>query len=156
MDYPIALEGFEGHEVSVHVGSWGSGTNLYFDGEPAERGPKRNQFVLTRNDGNPALVKFRTSMFDPVPVLDCDGTRMHVAEPLPWHVLIWCFLPLAFVFSPGIDGILVGFAASWANHQVFRSERPTTQKYLLTAGIDLIGAVVFLFFTGRLRFPPFG
>ncbi len=151
MDYLVALEGFEGHEVSVRVGAWGSGTTLWFDGQPAERGSKRNEFVLTRDDGTPALVKFRTSMFDPVPVLDYDGKRMHVTEPLTWFETIWCFLPLVMVFSPGIDGILMGFAASWANHQIFRSERPVMQKYLLTILVDLVAAVVFLFFTGRLH-----
>jgi len=74
-----------------------------------------------------------------------------VVPPLSWPITIWCLLPLALCFTPGFDGIMLGFAASWINTRVFRTEWTTTQKYLATALVSLGAAVMYLLLSGRLR-----
>jgi hypothetical protein len=151
MDYPVTLEGFEGHEIKLRVDTWSAAPILLLDGEVAPPGPKRNQYLLTRDDGTEELVKFRNSLFDPVPQLKVGNQTYNVAEPLAWHELIWCLLPLGLVFFPGIDGILLAFAGCWVNNRLFRSERPLTQRYALTAAVTLAAVGIYMLFTGRLR-----
>jgi hypothetical protein len=150
MDYPVVIEGLAGHEVMVRSSPWGAASTLLLDGELAPPGPGRNQYLLTRKDGTEALVKFRNSLFDSVPQLVVDGKVMNVVPPLSWPTMIWCLLPLALCFTPGFDGIMLGFAGSWINTRIFRTERTTTQKYLLTAFVSLAAGGVYLLLSGRL------
>jgi hypothetical protein len=150
MDYPVVIEGFEDHEISVRSSPWGAAATLLIDGQMAPAGPRRNQFILTRRDGTELLVKFRNSLFDSVPQINVDGKIFNVTPPLSWPVTIWCFVPLVLCFTPGFDGIMLGFAGSWINTRIFRTERSTTQKYLLTALITLGSAAFYLLLSGRM------
>jgi hypothetical protein len=153
MDYPVVIEGFEGHEITLRSSPWSSASTLLMDGEVPPSGPRRNQYILTRNDGTEALVKFRGSLFDSVPQLVVDGKVINVVAPLSWPITIWCLLPLVLCFTPGFDGIMLGFAASWVNTRIFRMERSNTQKYLLTALVSLAAAALYLVLSQRLRLP---
>jgi hypothetical protein len=151
MDYPVVIEGFDDHEILVRSSPWGSANTLLIDGEMAPAGPRRNQFILTRRDGAEVLVKFRGSLFDSVPQIIVDGKVFNVTPPLSWLVTVWCYLPLVLVFTPGFDGIMLGFAGSWINTRIFRTERSTTQKYLLTALVTLASAAFYLLLSGRMQ-----
>jgi hypothetical protein len=151
MDYPVVIEGFQGHEISVRSTPWGSAATLLIDGETAQAGPRRNQFILTRGDGTEVLVKFRNGLFDSVPQIIVDGKVFNVTPPLSWPVTVWCFVPLVLAFTPGFDGIMLGFAGSWINTRIFRTERSTTQKYLLTALVILAAAALYLLLSGRMQ-----
>ena len=150
MDYPVVIDGFEDHEISVRSTPWGAASTLLLDGEVAPRGPRRNQFILTRKDGAEALVKFRNGLFDSVPQLVVDGKVKNVVPPLSWPITVWCLAPLLLCFTPGFDGIMLGFAGSWVNTRIFRTELTTTQKYLLTAAATLVAAGIYLLLSGRL------
>jgi hypothetical protein len=151
MDYPVVIDGFEDHEIVLRSSPWGAGSALLLDGETASAGPGRNQYLLTRPDGTEALVKLRGSLFDSVPQLIVDGKVINVVAPLSWPITVWCLLPLVLVFTPGFDGIMLGFAGSWINTRIFRTERSTTEKYLFTAAVTLGAAFLYLLLSGRLR-----
>jgi hypothetical protein len=150
MDYPIVIAGFEGHELSVRSTPWGAASTLLIDGETAQAGPRRNQFILTRRDGTEVLVKFRNGLFDSVPQIIVDGKVFNVTPPLSWPVTVWCFIPLVLCFTPGFDGIMLGFAGSWINTRMFRTGWSTTQKYLATAAVTLGSGAFYLLLSGRL------
>ena len=150
MDYPVVIDGFENHEIAVRSTPWGAASTLLLDGEVAPRGQRRNQFILTRKDGTEALVKFRNGLFDSVPQLVVDGKVKNVVPPLSWPITVWCLAPLLLCFTPGFDGIMLGFAGSWVNTRIFRTELTTTQKYLLTAAATLVAAGIYLLLSGRL------
>jgi len=119
----------------------------------APRGQRRNQFILTRKDGSEALVKFRNGLFDSVPQLVVDGKVKNVVPPLSWPITVWCLAPLLLCFTPGFDGIMLGFAGSWVNTRIFRTERSTSEKYLFTTAVTLGAAGLYLLLSGRLRLP---
>jgi len=150
MDYPVVIDGFEGHQIAVRSTPWGAASTLLLDGEVAPRGPRRNQFILTRKDGTEALVKFRNGLFDSVPQLVVDGKVKNVVPPMSWPITVWCLAPLLLCFTPGFDGIMLGFAGSWVNTRIFRTEQSATQKYLLTAFVSLAAAGAYLLLSGRL------
>lgn len=153
MDYPVVIDGFEDHEIAVRSTPWGAASTLLLDGEVAPSGPRRNQFILTRKDGTEALVKFRGSLFDSVPQLVVDGKVRNVVPPLSWPITVWCLVPLLLCFTPGFDGIMLGFGGSWVNTRIFRTDLTTTQKYLLTGAVTLVAAGIYLLLSGRLRLP---
>jgi len=153
MDYPVVIDGFQDHEIIVRSSPWGAASTLLLDGETAPAGPRRNQYILTRPDGTEALVKFRGSLFDSVPQVIVDGKVINVVPLLTWPVTVWCLLPLLLCFTPGFDGIMLGFAASWINTRIFRTERSTTEKYLFTTAVTLGAAGLYLLLSGRLRLP---
>jgi hypothetical protein len=150
MDYPVVIDGFEDHEIAVRSTPWGAASTLLLDGEVAPPGQRRNQFILTRKDGTEALVKFRNGLFDSVPQLVVDGKVTNVVPPLSWPITVWCLAPLLLCFTPGFDGILLGFGGSWVNTRIFRTERSDIQKYLLTALVFLAAAGIYLLVSGRL------
>jgi hypothetical protein len=151
MDYPVVIEGFEDHEIVLRSSPWGAASTLRLDGEMAPAGPRRNQYILTRPDGSEALVKFRNSLFDSVPQVIVDGKVINVVPPLSWPITVWCLLPMALVFTPGFDGIMLAFAGSWVNTRMFRTEWTTTQKYLATAAVTLGCGAAYLLLTGRMQ-----
>jgi hypothetical protein len=150
MDYPVVIEGFENHEISVRSTPWGAASTLLIDGQTAPAGPRRNQYLLTRRDGTEVLVKFRNSLFDSVPQMVVDGKVFNVTRPLSWPITIWCFVPLVLCFTPGFDGIMLGFAGSWINSRIFRTEWTMTRKYLATAAVTLGSGVFYLLLSGRM------
>ena len=151
MDYPIHIEGFEDHELSVRSSPWGAAATLLIDGQMAPAGPRRNQFILTHRDGTELLVKFRSGLFDSVPQIIVDDKVRNVTPPLSWPVTVWCFVPLVLVFTPGFDGIMLGFAGSWINTRMFRTEWTTMQKYLVTAFVSLAAGALYLLLSGRMQ-----
>jgi hypothetical protein len=150
MDYPVVIEGFEDHEITLRSSPWGAASTLLVDGETAPAGPRRNQYILTRADGSEALVKLRSGLFDPLPQVIVDGKVFNVAPPLSWPVTVWCYLPLLLCFTPGFDGIMLGLAGSWINTRMFRTEWTTIQKYLATAFVSLACGAFYLLLTGRM------
>ena len=151
MDYPVTIEGFENHEIIVRSSPWGAASTLLIDGQTAQAGPRRNQFILTRGDGAETLVKFRSTLFDSVPQIIVDDKVRNVTPPLSWPVTVWCFVPLVLCFTPGFDGIMLGFAGSWINTRMFRTEWTTMQKYLATAAVTLAAAAFYLLLSGRMQ-----
>jgi hypothetical protein len=86
-----------------------------------------------------------------VPQLIVDGKVISVTPPLSWPITIWCLLPLVLVFTPGFDGIMLGFAGSWINTRIFRTEWTVTQKYLATAFVTLAAGAIYLLLSGRMQ-----
>ena len=150
MDYPVVIEGFEDHEIIVRSSPWGAASMLLVDGETAPAGSRRNQYILTRPDGTEVLVKFRNSLFDSVPQVIVEGKVMNVVPPLSVPITVWCLLPLVLCFTPGFDGIMLGFAGSWINTRLFRTEWTVIQKYLATAFVSLAAGAIYLLLSGRM------
>ncbi|BFH10807.1 hypothetical protein WJ0W_005915 [Paenibacillus melissococcoides] len=55
-----------------------------------------------------------------------------MAEPLPWHVKLWCALPLALIFVGGAVGGALAAIAALANFALFRTQLPAMTKYMTT------------------------
>lgn len=148
MILPVQAPGFEGQSIEVLPSNGLRGPRLLLSGQPAPAGPKRNEFQLRRNDGQPATAKFRfsfpTSLIDPIPTLEIDGQLVKLADPLPLPALILAGLPLLMVFAGGAVGGLVGAITVIANGRLLRSAQPTAVRYLGVVGVGLVGVAVWL------------
>ena len=144
MSYPLFIPGFENHDIEIEPSGFIRGPRLLLDGNPAPRGPKRLQYVLTLPNGSKSIVQLKPSILDPVPKVVVDGDQIEVVEPLSAIQLIWSGLPIIMLFVGGAIGGLIGGGAYWINNLVFRPEMSTAEKYILTALISAIAVVLFL------------
>ncbi len=145
MNYPINLEGFEGQAIEMKSGGLIAGPKLLVNGQSAPKGPKRGQMLLRRNDGAEAIATLKPRFMGlDVPQLSVDGKTISVVEPLKWYVWVWSALPILLVFIGGALGAITGIIAFAINTQVFRSSRTTAVKFIVTAIVSLLAAVVYV------------
>jgi len=142
MQFPVKIEGFEGHHLAVTSDEFISNPQLLIDGQPAPSGQKRGEFILQRSNGTEANAQLTSSYlgFDPVPRLSVDGKIIQIMEPLERIAWVWSGIPLILFFVGRILGTLFGILAFAYNVRVFRSQRSSREKYLLTALISAASA----------------
>ena len=144
MNYPIALEGFEGQTVEVQTAGIWSGPKLLVNGQPAAKGAKRGQMTLTNNQGQPVVAAWRPRFLGlDVPQLAVDGEVIEVTRPLPCYAWLWSGLPIVLLFIGGALGAVAGIVAFTVNAGIFRSHRSTAVKFLLTTVVSLLAGVIY-------------
>jgi hypothetical protein len=132
--------------LEVRSPSFFAGYRLLVNGQPAPKGPKRNQMVLRRNDGKEVLATWKPQVlgFD-VPQLVVDGTAISLVPPLKWYEWLWGGLPILLVFVGGALGAVIGFIAFSVNCKIFRSPLDLILKFLFSAAISIVAVVVYVF-----------
>ncbi len=144
MNYPITLQGFEGQTIEVQTAGMWSGPKLLVNGQPAAKGPRRGQMTLTNNFGQEVVAAWRPRFMGlDVPQLAVDGEIIEVTKPLPWYAWLWSGLPVLLVFVGGALGVIAGIVAFTVSAGIFRSNRSTAVKFLLTAFVSLLAVVVY-------------
>jgi hypothetical protein len=79
---------------------------------------------------------------DPVPHLFIDGKVIQIMPPLDRFEWVWSGIPMILFFVGGLLGTLCGILAFAFNVRVFRTQRSSVQKLLLTALISLVSASI--------------
>jgi hypothetical protein len=142
MQYPLKLEGFEGHNISVESQGITGRAKIYFDGLPAKEGPKKGEFILQRDDGFKIIARVRPRPFDVVPKVMVDGKQVAEAESLPFYQVIWSALPIFLFLIGGLIGGFIGAFAFWFNLKVFRSDIHPVEKYVLSGSVSAIAVLI--------------
>jgi len=96
------------------------------------------------NHGNDVVISIKHKFLDPVPGVEVNGEKVELARPLMWYEYLWMGLPILLVITGGAIGALTGFGAATASSHVFRSQRGTTAKYLITAAISIAAVFTYL------------
>jgi hypothetical protein len=149
MPYPVKIEGHEYQHIELVPAGFTSPTKLLVNGQPAPKGPKRDQFMITGSDGRETIVTLKAAaMFEPIPQLVVNGKTIQVVEPLKWYQWVWIAWPILLLFLGGALGGLAGGLATVINMRVFRTDMEGLLKYLMTGLISII-AIVF-YFAGAL------
>lgn len=76
---------------------------------------------------------------------------IELAPPLKWYQYLWIGLPLILVFVGGGLGGVIGVIAASSNGWVFRSNRSTAAKYILSALISIAAVIVYLIVSTTVR-----
>jgi len=142
MEYTVKIEGFEGHQLAVTSDELISNPKLLIDGQPAPNGQRRGEFILHKNNGSIVIAQVTSAAlgFDPVPRLSIDGKPIQIKEPLDRFEWVWSGIPLILFLTSGLLGTLFGILAFAFNVRVFRSQRSSLEKLLLTALISIASA----------------
>ncbi len=138
MGYTANIEGFEGQNIEVNIGFW-SGPKLLINGNPAQKGNKRGEMILQRNDGREviAIWKPQFSGLD-VPQLSVDGKIVILVEPLTWYQLVWGGWPVILLFIGGLLGAIAGVVGFSINAKVFRSGMNDIMKYVVSGIVSAL------------------
>ena len=142
MELAINHEKLQGRKITLKTGSFFRGPRLLSNGMPVQG--KRGTYILRDNHGKEITIKIKGNFLDPIPKLDIDGQELQLAPPLAWNEYVWMGLPIILVFAGGALGALVGISAIYSSSRIFRSERSTAGKYLLS-GVISVGAVIGFF-----------
>jgi len=144
MQYQVKIDGFESQTIQVQAPGLFSGAKLLVNGQPAPKGPKRNQMALRRDDGAEVVAVWKPRMLGlDVPQIAVDGKPIQVVEPLPWYQWLWSALPVLLVFAGGAIGAFAGVLALFVNLKVFRSSMNGAVKYLATAAASFTAVLVY-------------
>jgi hypothetical protein len=142
IDTPV-IPGFEGQKIVYKPAGLVTPHALLVNGLPAEKGPKRGEMLLTRNDGQKVIATFKGGVFD-APKLAVGNLTVDLVKPLKWYYYAWSGLPILLAILGGAIGAITGFIAFSTNMQIFRSERGTLAKFGLTALVSLAAVMAYL------------
>jgi hypothetical protein len=152
MEFLIKPVGFENQQLIIKGPGFLMGPSLYVDGVKPNKGPKRFQYVLRRDDGFKVIAEVRPVFLDPIPKVIIDEEVISLAEPLNIFQWIWSGLPILLVFVGGMIGGFLGGSAFWFNTRIFRSKEVSEfEKYILTGAVTVIvglGWFIALFLLG--------
>jgi len=145
MEYPVKIDGFEGHKLAVTSAEMFANPKLLVDGQSASQGQKRGEFILRKNNGSKVVAQVTAAYlgFDPVPQLIIDGKTIQIMEPLKMYQWIWSGIPLFLFFIGGVLGTLISILAFAINVRVFRSQRSSPLKYLITALVTIVSVGIY-------------
>lgn len=142
MELAITHEKLQGRNLTLRTASFFRGPRLLSGGMPMQR--KRGTYTVRDNQGKEITIKIKGHPLDPIPKIDIDGHVLQLAPPLAWHEYVWMGLPIILAFAGGALGALFGISATYASSRIFRSERSTASKYLIS-GLVSVAAVVGFF-----------
>lgn len=145
MNYPITLPGFEGQHIELKAAGLLNGSQLLVNGQPAAKGPKRLQYLLTQNDGQQVIAQIKPRFFNlDVPQVQVGSQIINFVEPLKWYQWLWSGLPFLLVILGGLFGALIGISAFFINVKLFHSQRSTAAKFLFTGLISVVALALYL------------
>ena len=142
--HQIEIEGFEGQRIEFKPAGFFGGPKLLVNGAPAEKGPKRGQMLLKKNDGTEVIATWQPVMMGlDTPRLLVAGEPVDLVKPMKWYEMVWSAIPIVLLFVGGLLGAIVGFIAFTINTRLFRSEMTPAAKYLLTGGVTAVAGIGF-------------
>lgn len=105
---------------------------------------KKEQYSLSKNLNTDFEIKLLPRFYDPVPNFEVNGQKIEIVKPLKWYQYVWFVLPILLISQGGFMGIIIGVFALKANTSMFREDKPTWLKYLLTFGVSILCSIIYL------------
>jgi hypothetical protein len=152
--YAGRAKGFEGRQVMVRPGTFFHRAFLMIDGAKPLREPEKNflrLYLLRDNFGKEVVADLQTRIFDPIPKVVIGDRVVELARPLFWHEYAWMSIPIIMIVAGGALGALFGAATVHFNSKIFRSDRRTFIKYLLTGLVSAIATFMFVILVVALQ-----
>ncbi len=155
MDIQVPSKDFGGRQLTVRPATFFKSAYLMMDSEKAPAGPKKGLFkrtyLLRNNAGKDIVATLQHRILDPIPNVVLGEEIIELARPLLWYEYLWMAFPILLFFTGGALGALVGGGTAHFNSQIFRSDRSTFQKYLLTGLVSFGTTFLFLIVIGTLQ-----
>lgn len=150
MIYPFEHDDFQGISLAVCGSGFFKAAYLLVDDVKIKG--KRAKFSVNDAQGATREIKLKINIFDPVPKVEIDGTIIQLARSLTWYEYSWMSLPIMLIFAGGGLGAMFGMLATYSSSKIFRSDKKTGIKYLLSGMVSLGAIAIFLISAGIIQY----
>lgn len=144
-NFEFTLSDFPNDNFEFENILFSSKATLKQNGIAVERSTEKGKPFLIKNN-NGEIVKGFIKMNFPdfsAPVLSINGQKNHMTFKLKWYEYLIGGFPLILILGGGIImGLIVG-GAVYSNYSFFRSNDPTSTKYLKVIGVNVVCLIVF-------------
>lgn len=106
---------------------------------------------IENDEGKLVAIELKGTFLDPIPVIVLDGQTIRLAKPLEWYEYAWMCLPILLMFMGGALGGFIGGFAAMSSSRIFRSERSTVVKYVVTGLVSVAAFLVYLLLAGFVQ-----
>ena len=145
MNYEFQLPGISSSNFELVTSMWTGKSKLWMDNLPVEQSKEKGKpFLIPTPDGAITKAFPKQPLNDFAPILEIDGVKNLIVEPLKWYQSIISGLPIALFFIGGGFGALIGLLSTFINFNIFRQMGNEPAKYLKVTGV-IFGAC-FLYF----------
>lgn len=151
----ISIPGFARQKVEVIPPGFFKGLQLLVDGQPAPRGERRGEYLLTDDKGQTVKARFRNQAFGlDYPQLMVGRQMINIVEPLKWYWWVLVALPFLLVTFGAALGGLIGIIAVWINVRLLRQSWHWAARLGAILGITLLAmglwVLLYLLISGAL------
>jgi len=149
MEYPINLPNLKYDQLKLVTPRIYGKPKIYLNDNEIEK--RNNRYLINTNEEKPILITLKNNYLDPIPKVFINDHQIHVAKAIKWYEYIWTGLPILMVFQGGLLGALFGLISLRINLNIFRSDKNTLVKYLLTLVVSVIFVLIFLIIAAVLN-----
>jgi hypothetical protein len=139
----LTIPEFTKQKIEVIPPGFFKGSQLIVNGQPAPKGSRRGEYLLTDDRGQTVKVMFRNQAFGlDYPQLLVGKQFINIVPPLKWYLWGWAAIPLLLVTFGGALGGLVGMIGVWVNARLLRQPWHWLARLGATLGVTLLAVVL--------------
>jgi hypothetical protein len=151
----ISIPGFARQKVEVIPPGFFKGLQLLVDGQPAPRGERRGEYLLTDDKGQTLKARFRNQAFGlDFPQLMVGKQMINIVDSLKWYWWVLAALPFLLVTFGAALGGLIGIIAVWINVRLLRQPWHWAARLGAIMGVTLLAmglwVLLYLLISGAL------
>lgn len=143
--YPIKIPGFGKQQIELEISGFLGKTRILINGIPAEKGHRKDEFVLYQPDGIRVSAQLQNTFFDALPKVIVHGEAYEILPPLTWYQYVFAGLSLILVLYGGGYGGLLGMISFLINIRLFRSSYQKGLRLLLILFMNMLAFFIFTF-----------
>lgn len=141
--YPIKIPGFGNQRIELEISGFLGKTRILINGNPAEKGHRKDEYVLYQPDGVRVSAQLQNTFFDVIPKIIVHGEAYEILPPLTWYQYVIAGLSLILVLFGGGYGGLLGMISFLINIRLFRSSYPLGLRLLLIFFMNMLAIFIF-------------
>jgi hypothetical protein len=141
--YPIKIPGFGKQRIELEISGFLGKTRILLNGNPAEKGHRKDEFILYQPDGVRVSTQLQSTFFDVIPKVIVHGEAYEILPPLTWYQYVFTGLSLILVLFGGGYGGLLGMISFLINIRLFRSSFPLSLRLLLILFMNTLALFIF-------------
>jgi hypothetical protein len=141
--YPIKIPGFGKQKIELEISGFLGKTRILLNGNPAEKGHRKDEFILYQPNGVRVSAQLQNTFFDAIPKVLVHGEAYEILPPLTWYQYVFAGLSLILVLYGGGYGGLLGMIGFLINIRILRSSYPRGLRLLLILFMNMLAIFIF-------------
>ena len=148
--YPIKIPGFGKQRIELEISGFPGKNRILLNGNPAEKGHRKDEFILYQPDGVRVSAQLQSTFFDAIPKVIVQGESYDILPPLTWYQYVFAGLSLILVLYGGGYGGLLGMISFLINIRLLRSSYPRGLRLLLILFMNMLAFFIFTMLSRNL------